>query len=60
MKTNWRKSEVIAYLEEVIIDDIAEDYESEVYEDYKWYGKLNKNTYALKKVIRNMNRKYGE
>lgn len=49
----FRKSEVIAYLEEKIISDIATPEESELYEDYHWYGKLNKNK-TLKKVIREM------
>lgn len=50
----WRKDEVIAYLEEKILGEVASDEELELYQDYKWFGKLNKNTYTWKNLIKEM------
>jgi len=57
-KLMWRVSEVIAFIEERIIDDIASEEEEIMYQDYKWSGKINKNTYEWKCVLRNMNKEY--
>jgi hypothetical protein len=57
-KLHFRKSEVIAYLEEKILSNMATEDELEMYQDYKWNKKLNKNNYTYKKLIREMREWY--
>jgi hypothetical protein len=56
-KNTFRKSEVIAYIEELILDQAATDEQEELYVDYKWSGKLKKN-YTYKKTLVEMKRIY--
>lgn len=59
-KKKWKQSEVWAYLETLIIDEIATKDEIEMYEDYVWNGKLDKvkYTYVIKCLINKMNKEY--
>jgi competence protein ComGF len=57
-KLHFRKSEVIAYLEEKILSNMATEDELEMYQDYKWDRKLNKNNYTYKKLIAEMREWY--
>jgi hypothetical protein len=49
---------VIAYLEEKILSNMATEDELEMYQDYKWNNKLNKNNYTYKKLIAEMREWY--
>lgn len=55
-KQGWKISEVVSFLEEKIIDGVANEDEMEMYEDYKWYGRFNKDTYAWKRLLQEMRR----
>lgn len=55
----YRKSEVLAYLEEKILMNMATEDEQTLYEGFVWNGKLVKN-YTLKKLIAEMRRLYDE
>jgi hypothetical protein len=57
-KLHFLKSEVIAYLEEKIISNMATEDELEMYQEIKWNKKLNKNNYTYKKLIREMREWY--
>lgn len=59
-KLTWRKSEVIAYLEEKIQMGVATEEEEVIYQDYKWDNKIDRNTYAWKCLIREMRELYSE
>jgi hypothetical protein len=50
----FRTSEIISYLEEKLNDNMATEEEEQLYSDYKWSGKVNKNTYAWKNLIMEM------
>lgn len=52
----YRKSEVIAYLEDKISLGIATDEECEMYEDYKWNKDriLNKHKNTYKRLLKEM------
>ncbi|AZV43707.1 hypothetical protein BAOM_3098 [Peribacillus asahii] len=49
-------SEVIAYLEWKIGNNLETDEEMRVYEDYKWNGKFSRNTY--KQLLKEMYKEY--
>jgi competence protein ComGF len=57
-KLHFTKSEVLAYLEDKILSNMATEDELEMYQDYKWDRKLNKNNYTYKKLIREMREWY--
>lgn len=52
----FRTSEVIAYLEERIMDDLATLEEEELYQDYQWYGYIDESCDTYRLVVRKMNR----
>lgn len=52
-KLNFKKSEVLSYIESKIIDDIATEEEMELYQDFKWDGTFKMN-YTYKKVLKEM------
>mgnify|MGYP005750563679 CR=1 FL=1 len=56
-KLTWRKSEVLAYLEELVLTGEATDAESVLLENYHWTGKLNKNN-TYKMIIRKMRKEW--
>jgi hypothetical protein len=58
MKVQFRKSEVISYLEEKIHDGLANEDEEQLYEEYQWNNKLNKNNYTYKQLIDEMKKSY--
>lgn len=51
----FRTKEVIAFLEEKILMNMATEDEMEIYETYVWNRKLNKKTYTYKKILKEMN-----
>lgn len=51
-KINVKWSEILCYLEEMIISDLATKIEEKVYQDIKWFGRYEKK--ELNEVIRNM------
>lgn len=57
-KVTFSNSEVLAYLEEMIISDLATETEEKVYQDIKWLGKCKRG--ELKEVRRNMEEWYNE
>ena len=57
---NWRKSDVLEYIENRIASDTETQYESEFFEDYKWFGKFNKHSKVYRQIIRNMNNEWDE
>jgi hypothetical protein len=52
-KVSFREEEVLAYLEELIIDDLATQEEENLYQDYHWFGVLKKNR-TYKRVVLKM------
>jgi hypothetical protein len=50
----FRTSEIISYLEEKLADNMATEDEEQLYSDYKWSGKVNKNTYGWRNLIMEM------
>lgn len=52
-KVRFLKSEVIAYLEELLLDQAATDEQEELYVEYTYTGKLVKN-YVYKKTVLQM------
>jgi hypothetical protein len=56
-KLRFLKSEVIAYLEELLLDQAATDEQEELYVEYKWTGKLKKN-YTYKVTLKEMKKIY--
>jgi hypothetical protein len=59
-KVQFRKSEVVAYLEDLILQDIATQDEEDLYVNYKWSGKLDKTNYTYKEVLIDMKRLWNE
>lgn len=59
-KFSIRKSEVISYVEELLLSGEYDEHHEEIYTVYKWTGKLNKNTYAFKRIIREMKSLWNE
>jgi hypothetical protein len=55
----YRKDEVISFLEEKVLMDIATQEELNLYEIYIWSGKLVKG-YTYKLLVRQMRRLYDE
>jgi hypothetical protein len=58
MEVQFRKSEVISYLEEKIHDGLASEDEEQLYEEYQWNNKLNKNNYTYKQLVGEMKKSY--
>lgn len=56
-KLHYSKSEVIAFVEELILDQMATEDEQVWYENYVWNGEFKKN-YTYKCIIRKMKRVY--
>jgi hypothetical protein len=56
----FRKSEVIAFVEELIQSNAATYEQEEMYLTFKWDGILNKNNQTYKRTIRQMYRLYSE
>ncbi|QJI52514.1 hypothetical protein [Psychrobacillus phage Perkons] len=57
-QVEFNKSEVLAYLEDMIQIDLATELERHAYEDMKWNGKMNANTYAS--IVHTMKEKWNE
>jgi hypothetical protein len=56
-QVGWRRSDVLSYLETKILENIASDKEVELYEEYRWTGKLKiNNTY--KNLVKELNKEY--
>lgn len=53
-KNTFRKEEVISFLEVKILENTATTDEILLYTDYVWNGKLVKNTYTYKKLIKQL------
>lgn len=58
MKVQFRKSEVISFLEEKIHDGLANEDEEQLYEQYQWENKLDKNNYTFQQLVNEMKRQY--
>jgi hypothetical protein len=58
-KVTFRKEEVIAFLEDMIISEMATYDEEVLYQNYKWTGKLEKN-YTYKMVLHRMRELWDE
>lgn len=56
-KNKFRKSEVIAYLEDLILMNMATEDESTLYENMHWTGKLEKNN-TYKAVVKKMHQEW--
>jgi hypothetical protein len=56
-KLRFRKSEVIAYVEDLIHSNMATEDELNWYENFIWNNKFNKN-YTYKLVISKMRQEY--
>lgn len=52
-KLHFKKEEVIAYLEDLLLMNTATYEQEQLYVDYKWDGKLKKN-YAYKLTLKEM------
>ena len=50
-------SEVISFLEMKMLENTATYEEEQLYVDYKWNGKLNRN-YTYKKLLKEMRESY--
>ena len=59
-KNLFRLSEVISYIEDVILMGAEDEHHEEVYNTYHTQGKVNKNTYAYKKVAKEMSQLWNE
>ena len=57
-EVRFSNGEVMEYLEEMIISDLAEAVEERVYQDIKWFGKCSKSD--LNKIKINMKKWYKE
>jgi hypothetical protein len=56
-KLRFSKSEVQAFVEELILDQIATEEEQNWYEELIWTNKFNKN-YTYKLIVKKMSREY--
>jgi hypothetical protein len=56
-KLRFRKSEVIAYVEDMILSNMASEDELNWYEEFIWNNKFNKN-YTYKLIVKKMSREY--
>jgi hypothetical protein len=57
-KIRFSESEVISYLEDLILSQEANDDEEQLYEEYNWNGKLSKNNYIYKRLVMKMTKTY--
>jgi len=57
-RLRWSNSEVLAYLEHKILNELADEDEIEFYEDCLWSGSINKYTYTYKNLIDEMREYY--
>jgi hypothetical protein len=57
-KVKFRTSEVIAYLEEKLLSNMATEDETILYEEYQWNNKLDKNNYTYKQLLAEMRKEY--
>lgn len=57
-KVQFRKSEIISFLEEKIHDGLASEDEEQLYEEYQWNNKLDKNNYTYKQLVFEMRQNY--
>lgn len=53
MENQYKVKEVIAFLEWVIINEMATEDEQVLYQNFKWSGQLERN-YSYKKVLHKM------
>lgn len=53
-----KSEEVIGFLESKILEDRASDEEMRFYEDYLWFGKLNKKCGTYKKLLNEIKREW--
>lgn len=60
-KRKFKNSEVTSFLEELVMSELATEEEEEMYQDYRWTGKLDIHKYSktIKKLLVKM-RKYYE
>lgn len=56
-KLHFSKSEVLSFVEELILDQMATEDEQVWYENYVWNNEFKKN-YTYKVIIRKMKRVY--
>ncbi|WP_299831280.1 hypothetical protein [uncultured Metabacillus sp.] len=59
-KLTWRTSEIIAFLEESIIDGTATESMEIIYQDYKWFNKIDRKSNEWKSVIRKIKKLHNE
>lgn len=59
-KLTFTKDEVIAFVEDLIQSNAATDEQEEMYEEYQWTNKLNKNNYTYKFTIAQMRKLWNE
>lgn len=57
-KIYFSKMEVLAYLEDKILMNMATEDELELYESFVWDGKLKRNNYTYKRLIAEMKKVY--
>lgn len=57
-KIYFSKMEVLAYLEDKILMNMATEDELELYEAFVWDGKLKRNNYTYKRLVMEMKRIY--
>lgn len=53
-----KSEEVIGFLESKILEDRASDEEMRFYEDYLWFGKLNKKCSTYRKLLNEIKREW--
>jgi len=59
-KLSFRTSEIIAFIEESIIDGTATDSMEIIYQDYKWFNKIDRKSNEWKSVIRKIKKLHNE
>jgi hypothetical protein len=59
-RINWRKSEVIAFLEDLLKENTASDKQEEMYIEYRNTGKIEKTKYlsTYKHTVAQMKREF--
>lgn len=59
-RINWRKSEVLAFLETILQDGTASDKQEEMYIEFQWTGKIDKVKYlsTYKQTVAQMKREF--
>jgi hypothetical protein len=58
MKSSWRKSEVIAYLESKIVDNQENEDEINLYQDWKWDGVFPSNVRTYWSLVKEMDKEW--